>query len=438
MNSSRQPAATVLRLEAGELRIRGWPPAMKVPFGMRCLGNELRGPARLRARVRFQLRSAGATVVDGMRPIEVTGLGPAAPAASSGIVATARSALQRGGWQGLVAGLAESAAVDLVLDVIAARRRAALVLVADSAAEQRWLQATAAWPAGDLVVRTVGRASRDMHWLGARHDIVVVDHPELMLQPQLEQTLDAAAAAVRIGLPARVDPHEALHWSRWLGPLVAAYERAASPRCCELRVPMPAAVAEVYGRAFHTFLAAFDRFAAASPQAGFGTFVQQARRDPLQRPALRAWHAALRTAAWHSNKAQLIAELLRLHRRDRVLVFTPDRLTAYELAREFLIAPITSEIPRRERGELLAAFAGGTLRALVGPRLLDLGVAECSADVAILVGGGFGRDQRAARCRRVRADGVVYELVSIDTVEVGRAQRWRGTAAAPSVGVLGG
>src|SRR5690606_32093453 len=157
----------------------------------------------------------------------------------------------------------------------------------------------------------------------------------------------------------------------------------------------------------------------------------------LQRPALRAWHEALRLASWHAHKAAVVADLLHRHRGQRVLLFTPDRATAYELGRTHLVAAITSEIPRAERHALLTAFAKGSLHTLAGPRLLDAGIAERTADVAILIGGGFGRDQRLSRRRRVRSSGIIYELVSQETLEVGRAQRFRdpGADAAPVVHV---
>jgi hypothetical protein len=57
-------------------------------------------------------------------------------------------------------------------------------------------------------------------------------------------------------------------------------------------------------------------------------------------------------------------------------------------------------------------------------------VPEASADVGILVGGGFGEAQRRARGRRVRPGGTVYELLAEDTLEVGRARRSARTATA--------
>jgi hypothetical protein len=138
----------------------------------------------------------------------------------------------------------------------------------------------------------------------------------------------------------------------------------------------------------------------------------------------------VRTASWTAAKADAVARLLARHRPARMLLFTPDCASAYELARAHLIMPVTAELPRRERDAALAAFARGALRALVGPRLLETGAPEGLADVGVLIGCSMGLAQRRARCRRIAAAGICYELVSQDTLEVGRARRLRGAAPA--------
>jgi len=284
----------------------------------------------------------------------------------------------------------------------------------------------------------VAAAARDIGWLGRRHDLLIADLPELMPGPRLLAVLDGSAAGARLLLPQDAHPRDLLAWTGRSGPVLAVCGRDPALRTVELRVPLPADARAVYDAAWSEFLAAYDRFAVAHPHAGFSTFVALARGDAAARPALLAWHRALRAAADNRNKAAVAARLLQRHRGERVLVFAPDRASAYALARAHLIAPITAEIPRAERRAAVAAFARGELRALVGPRLLDTGVPERCADVGIAVGGGFGRAQRKARAARIRAGGLFYELCGLDTVEVGRARRWRGSAAGPAVVVHGG
>jgi hypothetical protein len=420
-----------LAFRAGRARVRGWPTHLPPPFGMVARGSHLEGPARLRWRLRRALEHTDMQYVDLGAPTEQPALPPpdAGPTIEQGAPG-ALASLRAAGYRAMLVGLADDARIALVAALVRTLVQRALVLVVDSGAEHRWRQALA--DAGfdrACDVHGIAHAARSMPWLGAQHDLLVVDAPELMPTNMLRQALDESAALARVGLAARADWRRLADWANGLGPVVAIADDTGQPRCHERRVPMPDDVAARYALAWSTFLGAFDRFAAVQPGVGFGTFVQQARQDPAQRPALFAWHEALRLAAWHDNKAAVVAELLQQHGRDRVLVFTPDRRTAYALANAHLLPAVTAELPRAERAHLFDAFAAGSLRTLAGPRLLDLGVAERTADVAILIGNGFGPDQRRARCRRVALTGIVYELVSLDTVEVGRAHRWRGSAA---------
>jgi len=197
-------------------------------------------------------------------------------------------------------------------------------------------------------------------------------------------------------------------------------------------LPLSADERAAYADAFHTFFGAFDHFTAMAPGAQFAEFVRWARSDPAGRPGLLAWHRALAALAWTRAKSAAVAAILAAHAGARVLLFTADKESTYALARAHLVAPVTAELPRRERQQLLAAFLRAELRALVGPRLLDDGVPEACADVGVVVGSAFGRRQRLARERRIAAPGVVYELLSQDTVEVGRARREVAIARTPA------
>ncbi|MBX3464868.1 MAG: hypothetical protein KF830_17000, partial [Planctomycetes bacterium] len=278
-------------------------------------------------------------------------------------------------------------------------------------------------------------AARTMPWRAPQHDLLVADRPEQWPGHDRAAVLDGSAARHRLGfLDVAGLPH-AGELAAGLGGVLAVERSGSGPRQTELRLPLTADERSTYDTAWHAFLGAFDAFAAGRAPVGFAAFVQAARREPAWRPALSAWHRAIATAAWNTAKAAACAALLRRHRRQRVLLFTPDRASTYALARAHLVAPVTAELPPREREATLAAFAAGTLRMLAGPRLIDLGVPAGAADVGILVGGGFGAAQRQARLARVGAHGTVYELQALDTLEVGRAHRFAAAAADPLAAV---
>lgn len=179
--------------------------------------------------------------------------------------------------------------------------------------------------------------------------------------------------------------------------------------------------------AFRVVHAEFRRLA---PMASWQDFVRFAGRTPNGRHALSAWRQARKLLALTDAKRDALRSLLRHHRDNRVLVFTADNEAAYEIAREHLIMPITCDIGRKERDEVLARFCSGELHALVSARVLNEGLDVPDADVAIVVGSSLGEREHVQRVGRLLRPGdgkhaLVYELVSRQTSEVRQARRRR-------------
>jgi hypothetical protein len=422
---------TSLERWRGTLLLRGWPADLLPLPGTTATAVDggaatLQAPLGHRARLRQQLLAAGRPFVDLLAaPPLVDHELPPCPQPPP---AALRPWLQHGG-RGIVAGLGDPQRVDLLLAAAHHTRSRARVLVRDSGAAALLSALLRERGAADCFdITTIAAAA------GAPPDrplpeLLVVAQPELLPAPALAAVLANAACAHTLALPDDAAHPELLTWTTSCGPVVELTQRAPTGPTVELHLPLTAAERAAHDAAWHTFLCGYDAFTALRPNAGFGTFVQAARRDPAFRPSLLAWHQALRIARWNEAKVAACAELLARHRGESTLVFTPDRGSAYRLARQHLIAPITAELPRREREQLLADFRRGALRCLCGPRLLDLGVPEATAAVGIVVGGGFGPHQRLARQRRVRHGGLVYELIAAETAEVGRAKRFADRSA---------
>jgi superfamily II DNA or RNA helicase len=122
--------------------------------------------------------------------------------------------------------------------------------------------------------------------------------------------------------------------------------------------------------------------------------------------------------------------LLDRHGAARVLIFTADNASAYTIAREHLIMPLTCDIDRQERDQVLDAFRQGQLRALVSSRVLNEGLDVPDADVAVIVGGALGEREHVQRIGRLLRPtpgkrALVYELVTRQTLEVSQAWRRR-------------
>lgn len=414
--------STILDRMGGMLRVRGWPSGCVVPhLASGTADGSFTAPLCLRARLRRILSAAGVPFVDLLRPppLPADGLPPAVHPPP-----VAFDAWWRHGGHGVVVGPGDAEQTDLVLAAVRRVAARSLLVVVDSGAESLWsrrLRERSGTAAIDVVC--VAAAAQRLAGTAPRHDLLIAAQPERMPTAGLATAFAGLAPAHVLALVDHaVDDLMAI--SAWAGPVLQIVRRTSHATQVEVHLPLRPDERALHDAAWHEFLRGYDVFAALRPGVGFGGFVREARREPTWRPALLAWHRARAVAAWNEAKATACGELLARHRGASVLVFTPDRGSAYAIAREHLVAPLTAELPRAERESLLAAFAAGSLRVLVGPRLLESGVAAGRADVGVVVGGGFGLADRRARHDRIAAAGIVYELVAAETVEVSRARRF--------------
>jgi superfamily II DNA or RNA helicase len=301
----------------------------------------------------------------------------------------------------------------------------------------------------DVSVTTFESAYRTMSRLGRRFELLVVDEVHHFGCAVRDEALEMCAAPLRLGLtatPCRGDP--AARVEELVGPTV--YETAigdlagrwlADFDVVVLRLRLDTEERARYEMEIAAFRKVHRRFREMELGGSWQQFVAAASRSDEGRKALAAWRQARRMLAFTRAKRETLHSLLRQHHQNKVLVFTWDNETAYQIAREHLVMPITCDISRREREQALSWFRSGQLRALVSAQVLNEGIDVPDADVAIVVGGALGERehvQRVGRLLRPR-DGkraVVYELVTIATTETRQsARRRRGLAASASTGV---
>ncbi len=111
-------------------------------------------------------------------------------------------------------------------------------------------------------------------------------------------------------------------------------------------------------------------------------------------------------------------------------MFTADNATAYAIARELLVMPITCDIGRAERTRMIDKFRSGETTVLVSAQVLDEGFDLPEAEVAIVVGGTSSTRrhvQRIGRLLRPRPGkrARIYELVVEKSAEVSQMTRRR-------------
>jgi superfamily II DNA or RNA helicase len=178
------------------------------------------------------------------------------------------------------------------------------------------------------------------------------------------------------------------------------------------------------------FAASYSAFQRRLPDAAWHEYVRDASHTDQGRAALAAWREYRALLAYPCGKRAALRDLLARHVDRRTLVFTADNATAYTIARELLVMPITCEIRRAERAQAIEGFRSGERPVLVSSQVLDEGFDVPDADVAIVVGGTASARRHAQRIGRVLRprDGKcarVYELAVIESTEGSYVERRR-------------
>ncbi len=338
---------------------------------------------------------------------------------------------------------------------------ASLVLVPTRVLLDQWARAlAAAWahPIGRLgdgdhqvlpiTVATYASAVAWMPRIGDRFGLVVVDEAHHVGAWCPSEILEMLTAPARLGLTA-TPPDDLGALLRHVGPV--AYERKVDELTGDGLAPYLLETVDIelthaermrYREARARFAATYGAFQRRSPGTSWTEFVRAARKTAAGRDALAGWREYRALIAYPEGKQRALRGLLARHTGQRTLVFTSDNATAYAIARELLVMPITHEISRVERTAALARFVAGDLPVLVSSQVLDEGLDVPDADVAIVVGGsGSPRRhiQRIGRVLRPRAGkrAQIYELAVSETAEIGYLARRRAGLGEPSASIGG-
>jgi superfamily II DNA or RNA helicase len=339
----------------------------------------------------------------------------------------------------------------VALAAIAELRVSTLVLVPTRVLLDQWARALeTAWPHpvgrlgdGDHRVApvTVATYASAVTWaprIGDRFGLVIVDEAHHVGAWCPSEVLEMLVAPARLGLTATPSdgPH-AFALARRVGPTVYTLGIAALRGNAladytheELTVELDPIERAKYRRLrgeFSTFYAIQKR---ADPHLTWSQLVRTAQASQVGRDALAAWRASRALLAYPTAKRAAVRGLVEKHARDRVLIFTADNATAYAIAKDLLVTPITCDIGRSERAAALEKFKAGDISVLVSAQVLDEGFDVPDAEVAIIVGGTASQRRHAQRIGRVLRPSPgkhahVYELAVGDSAEQRQVQRRR-------------
>jgi superfamily II DNA or RNA helicase len=164
---------------------------------------------------------------------------------------------------------------------------------------------------------------------------------------------------------------------------------------------------------------------------GFRRMVMMTGTNAEARAALEAYRQARKLAFDSTAKIETVADILKRHRGDRILLFSESVQFVERVSREFLIPSITSRTPSDERKLILSLFRQGEVPIVAASRVLDEGIDIPEASVGIVVSGsGQPRQfvQRLGRLLRPSAPGkraILYEVLATGTSEYQTSSRRR-------------
>jgi superfamily II DNA or RNA helicase len=302
---------------------------------------------------------------------------------------------------------------------------------------------------GALTVTTYASAFRFMERLGNSFGLVIFDECHHLPGDVFRYAAEMSLAPFRLGLtatPERADGADEM-LAELIGPVV--YRREARELAGEylsdysvvrLHVEMSAAERAAYEAeraVFKSFLQ--QKNIRLSSLHGWQLFIAASARSPEGRRAMMAYRESKRIALGTDAKLRVLAELLRRHRHDRVLIFTAENEMVYRISEQFLIPAITHDTNIKERREWLAAFNAGDVLALATSKVLNEGVNIPAASVAVVLSGsGSTREhiQRLGRILRKQPgkEATLYEVVTLDTTEEGISRRRSGEQFRASAG----
>ena len=291
-----------------------------------------------------------------------------------------------------------------------------------------------------VTVSTYDSAVLFMPFYGNRFGLLVCDECHHLPAGVTSQAAEMCLAPFRLGLTATPERTDGMH-ARLLELLGEEVHRTeigelegeflANYQVEVVEVELDAEELASYASNRKTYLA-FARRAGvdfSAPDA-WQRFIAAAARDSDGRAAMRCYREQKRLARASRAKLRAVWDLLVEHRGERVLVFTEDNDTAYEIGRTFVLPVMTHHTRAAERKAMLSAFRSGSYPVMVTSKVLNEGVDVPEASVGIIVSGsGSVREhvQRLGRLLRPQADklALLYEILSANTAEAYTSERRR-------------
>ncbi|HEY9675449.1 MAG TPA: DEAD/DEAH box helicase family protein [Waterburya sp.] len=294
-----------------------------------------------------------------------------------------------------------------------------------------------------ILISTYDSATIHAEALGNQYAMLVFDECHHLPTDFYRVIAEYAIAPYRLGLTATPDRSDGRHWdlNALIGPEVyrkkpeeLAGFALAEHKVVQIKVKLSHKERDRYNACIklrNEFLK--EAKISLGSMDGWQKFVMASARSQKGRRAMLAHREAKEIALGTDGKLRVLTDLLTQHYPERILIFTNDNATVYQISQQLLIPSITHQTPVKERHEILTRFREGEYKSLVASHVLNEGVDVPDARVAIILSGtGSNREyiQRLGRVLRKGNDdnklALLYEVVAEDTSEEGVSLRRHG------------
>lgn len=288
-----------------------------------------------------------------------------------------------------------------------------------------------------ITVTTYDSAYLNVEHLGNRFKLLIFDEVHHLPSEGYRHIAEMCASPYRLGLTATYEREDGLHYmlSRLVGGKVYEVQTDALTgnhlseyEIKKIKVEMLPEEQEQYAENIKTFKnylkAAHIRM--QKPE-DFQKVVYRSGYDPRAWRAVKARNEARKIAYNSQSKLEELQQLLQIHRKDRIIIFTRYNDLVYRISTQFFIPCITHKTDKNERKEILKQFKKGVYTAIVSSQVLDEGIDVPEANIGIILSGtGSVREytQRLGRILRpTEKRAVLYEVISRGTAEVRTSAR---------------
>ncbi|MBQ7208069.1 MAG: DEAD/DEAH box helicase family protein [Lentisphaeria bacterium] len=293
----------------------------------------------------------------------------------------------------------------------------------------------------EITVSTYDSAVLNMEFIGGRFGFLVADECHHLPGPETRLAAAMSLAPFRLGLSATPDlpDDRAAVLEDLMGPVVCRVgigelegKVLSSYDVRQIRTALDPDEEAEYKRNRAVYTAFLKRWRISfSLPGGWNRFIGLAARTPGGREVFAAYLEQKRISRSGRAKMRVLWKILSGNPDERIIVFTADNATAYDIGRTFFLPVMTHLTKSAERKELLDGFRSGVCRIIVTSQVLNEGVDVPEASIGVVISGTASAREHVQRLGRIlrpapgKARAVLYELVSAGTSEESVSSRRR-------------